>query len=91
MPVIENVIKTKKLLVSDENPTVVFDGRCSMGIQLKAAPTNSGTIWIGGTDVTGVGGYPLLGGDSLFLPLGDCSQLRALAEIDQELLHFLVF
>jgi len=66
------------------------------GLQLKAGPTNSATIYIGKFWVTMSGpastdGLPLLAGEGLFVPVKDVSSIYAIAtDVSQDLHWFMV-
>lgn len=84
-------INADQVTVSSTVPTVVYIGYPSLGIQVKSLTANTGLIYIGGTNVSATKCYPLSPGESLFLPLADTSLLRALAAVNGEKLHYVVF
>ena len=51
--------------------------KCLFGVTIKADPDNSGTVAIGGSDVTyesanATDGYPLAAGQETFVPAAEC-------------------
>jgi hypothetical protein len=65
---------------------------CKRGVGLKADPSNSGTIYVGPSDVTAgttaaTDGWPLAAGEELFLPLDDPRALYAIATAANQQLH----
>ncbi len=59
------------------------------GLQCKAGPANTGTVYLGGSDVTAVSGYPLIPGESVFLPVGELQLISAISSMDGDSLHIL--
>jgi hypothetical protein len=68
---------------------------CKRGVGLKADVGNSGTIYVGPSDVTAgstpaTDGWPLAAGEELFLPLDDPRSLYAIASAASQQLHVVV-
>ena len=68
---------------------------CKRGVGLKADVNNSGTIYIGPSDVTAgstpaTDGWPLAAGEELFLPLDDPRAVFAVASAASQQLHVVV-
>ncbi|RIK72110.1 MAG: hypothetical protein DCC68_26775 [Planctomycetota bacterium] len=68
---------------------------CKRGVGLKADVGNSGTIYIGPSDVTAgttaaTDGWPLAAGEELFLPLDDPRAVFAVASAASQQLHVVV-
>ena len=64
------------------------------GILLKAAVTNAGIIYVGNNDVTAgttgaTDGFPLSGGDSVFIEVSDPSELYVIASVATQVLYWL--
>jgi hypothetical protein len=85
------VVNADQVTVSSSAPTTVYVGNPVLGIQVKSLLANTGLIYIGGLGVSSTKCYPLSPGESLFLPLADTSQLKALAAVNNEKLHYVVF
>jgi len=49
------------------------------GVQLKAASSNAGTIYIGRDTVSSTTGFPLLAGESVFISVEDVTKIKAIA------------
>lgn len=65
------------------------------GVQIKAALTNSGTLYVGNSDVTAgaadaTDGFPLAPGDALFIPVDDPSKVYLIGSAIGQVAHFLV-
>jgi hypothetical protein len=65
------------------------------GVQLKAATTNTGTLYVGNSDVTAgtaeaTDGFPLGPGDALFLPIDDPSKVFLIASAASQAVFFIV-
>jgi hypothetical protein len=65
---------------------------CTRGVGLKAAPANTGTIYVGPPDVTAgttptTDGWPLAAGEEIFLPLADPRTVYAVASAVNQQLH----
>jgi hypothetical protein len=61
-------------------PLVAASVRAAKGVQVKAAPTNTGIVYVGNSDVTAdasdaTDGFPLEAGDGLFVPVDDASKV----------------
>lgn len=81
-----------QVTVSSSTPTTVLVARgLSVGIQIKSLSANTGLIYLGDSNVDATKCYPLNPGESIFLPLADTTQLKALAAVDGEKIHFVVF
>ena len=65
------------------------------GIELIAAPTNSGTVYVGNADVTAgsadaTDGFPLAPGARLFLPLDDPSKVYLRGSASGQAVYYVV-
>ncbi len=68
---------------------------CRRGVGLKASADNTGTIYIGNSDVTpgdtaGTDGWPLAAGEELFLPLDDPTLIYTVASVAGQELFIVV-
>jgi hypothetical protein len=68
---------------------------CKRGVGLKAAPANTGTIYVGPADVTAgttpaTDGWPLAAGEEIFVPLDDPRSVYAIASAANQQLHVVV-
>jgi hypothetical protein len=65
------------------------------GVQLKAAATNTGTLYVGNSDVTAgtveaTDGFPLTAGEALFVPVDDPSKVYLIGSAAGQAVHYLV-
>lgn len=64
------------------------------GVQLKAAETNLGTVFVGNADLTTNGssgdGFPLAAGEGLFLPVDDLAKVYIAADEPNQRVYWLV-
>jgi hypothetical protein len=65
------------------------------GVQIKAALANSGTVYVGNSDVTAgaadaTDGFPLAPGEALFVPIDDPSKVYVVGTAAGQVVHFLV-
>lgn len=65
------------------------------GVQIKAASANTGVLYIGNSDVTAdsadaTDGFPLLSGDSLFLPINDPRKIFVVASAANQKAFYLI-
>jgi hypothetical protein len=68
---------------------------CKRGVGHKADSGNSGTIYVGPSDVTAgstpaTDGWPLAAGEELFLPIDDPRSVYAIASAASQQLHVVV-
>lgn len=76
-------------------PITAAATQCTRGVGLKAAPANSGTIYVGPSDVTAgttpaTDGWPLAAGEEIFLPLADPRTVYAVASAANQQLHVVI-
>lgn len=76
-------------------PITVAATPCTRGVGLKAAAANSGTIYVGPSDVTAgttpaTDGWPLAAGEEIFLPLADPRTVYAVASAANQQLHVVI-
>jgi hypothetical protein len=65
------------------------------GVQIKASVANSGTVYVGNSDVTAgsadaTDGFPLGAGDALFLPIDDPSKVYLVGSAAGQIVFFVV-
>jgi hypothetical protein len=65
------------------------------GVQMKAAVSNSGTVYVGNSDVTAgaadaTDGFPLGAGDALFVPIDDPSKIYLVGTAAGQVVYFVV-
>ena len=75
-------------------PLTIARHRLSRGVQLKAAASNSATIYVGNDDVTinsndATDGFPLEAGDALFLPVDSPHKVYLIAAAANQALSWL--
>ncbi|MHB1033226.1 MAG: hypothetical protein ACYC35_23935 [Pirellulales bacterium] len=76
-------------------PLVATSSRAAKGVQIKAAAANSGTVYVGQSDVTAdaadaTDGFPLAAGEALFLPVDDPSKVYLVASTAGQKVFFVV-
>lgn len=59
------------------------------GIQLIAASTNSGIIYLSANTTASINDYPLIAKDSIFLRIMDTSAINLISDTPGQKLHFL--
>ena len=75
-------------------PLTTARPKLSRGVQLKAAASNSATIYVGNDDVTinandATDGFPLEAGDALFLPVDSPHKIYLIAAAPNQALSWL--
>ncbi len=65
------------------------------GVQLKASVANSGTVYVGNSDVTAgaadaTDGFPLGAGEALFVPIDDPSKIYLVGTSAGQIVFFVV-
>lgn len=80
--------------VSDTTPTQLIQTPLTFkpekGIWVKADPTNTNTIRIGKSNMSGTNGWPLVKGEEMLFDIGKADQLFALAAHNGDILHIFV-
>jgi len=61
------------------------------GIQVKAHPDNTGTVYIGRSDLTAGNGYFLMAGEDVFLPYHVCDDVYILGSDADQVVCWMVF
>lgn len=74
---------------SNAKGTQLTTGKATRGIHIKAAPTNTGTIYVGGPDVTTATGFPLQAGQEVTIPVQDITGVYGIASVNNEVLAWL--
>ena len=67
---------------------------CKFGVRLRADPANTGTIYIGNSDVTAgttdaTDGFPLRAGESVFLPVSNANIPYAIGSTTNQIVYWL--
>lgn len=65
------------------------------GVQIKAAIGNTGTVYVGNSDVTAnaadaTDGFPLVGGEALFVPIDDPSKVYVIGSASGQVVFYLL-
>jgi hypothetical protein len=83
--------KVGRTTIPSAKPTAIttFSAEWAEGIQVKALPTNTGTIYVGGTDVT-TSSFPLAPGEGLYVPTNSVRDVCALASVDGDILAWII-
>jgi hypothetical protein len=76
-------------------PLTTVGGKAARGVQVKAAVSNTGTVYVGNSDVTAdsadaTDGFPLAPGDGLFLPIDDPTRVYLVASAAGQKVFFVV-
>jgi hypothetical protein len=76
-------------------PLTATSVHAARGVQLKAASANTGTVYVGNSDVTAdsadaTDGFPLTPGEGLFLPVDDPSRVYVVGSTSGQKVFFAV-
>jgi hypothetical protein len=72
-----------------------IEKRAAKGVEIKAAVTNTGTLYVGNSDVTAdaadaTSGFPLHAGDAIFLPVDDPTSVYLIGSTTGQKAFFVV-
>jgi len=59
-------------------------------VLVKAEPTNSGTVYIGDTNVSSDKGYPLAAGESVSINIDNLNKIGLVSEVDGDAVRYIV-
>lgn len=77
--------------IANTGTTQIYDGNAQQGIEIKADPANTGTIYVGYGNVTSSAhGFALKASESVFIPESEVSKLYAVASVNNEKLFYMV-
>lgn len=85
-----SIFRAGNTQISSSAPTQIVDFNPKIGVQLIADESNTDRIWIGNSDVSSQRGFPLSPGGTVFIPVDNCELLYALANVNNEILYWLV-
>jgi hypothetical protein len=76
-------------------PLTSVSSHAPRGVQIKAAIGNTGTVYVGNSDVTAnaadaTDGFPLVGGEALFVPVNDPSKVYVIGSASGQTVFYLV-
>jgi hypothetical protein len=76
-------------------PLTTISVHAARGVQLKAASANTGTVYVGNSDVTAdsadaTDGFPLAPGEGLFLPVEDPTRVYVVGSAAGQKVFFVV-